>query len=606
MTDDITASDNEPSRTLLPAFEYKPDMFTPNSKATGFLSAVARHASENYITGFGKDNHDAELFHEQVTSYNPDLKVQWLGHQNWRGLGKIGTLHLTNSNISFPSKIRLRAHPLKFSIIGMVEAIADARSAQKITDMLKAPLMPWDALICPSRTVGEAIKTILASEQAYLSWRFGVKNLQNLGPQIPIIPNGIDCSAYHYDDTHRSFSRRHFQADEHTIVILFKAGNDYNFCQALKTILDGHPEINIKILYLTDSIDTPPKLFQEIIPTIPLYLIDESDPSQESWGLGAADLFICLTGSIAAGFDSSLQKAMAAGVAVVTSDWDGHRALNMHGTTGYRIACYIAKSGSGNQIRNRYALELDNFDQYITLTESMIALDHNRLVYYLKTLLTNQEQRLHFGGQARKHISAHFDWSVVYKDYHLLWTELQRIRRHAMSDETLVEATRQAPLESADMIEPCRLFSSFATFPIDQNTPVIWRFKAENETALKQEYRKLTHLPTFSMMRELFPTMDEITQIYQAFNTANHPFKAEDLSQTFDLTEVRSVQILTLLLKFDWIALALTPDLIDRYATVSSFTNFSERETDQQTNQKTVLYSTDQEETFTLSQPKDT
>ena len=74
----------------------------------------------------------------------------------------------------------------------------------------------------------------------------------------------------------------------------------------------------------------------------------------------AADIFISLSDNVQETFGITPVEAMAAGLPVIATDWDGYRDTVRHGRDGFLIPTLMAAPGHGIDLARRYAAGIDN------------------------------------------------------------------------------------------------------------------------------------------------------------------------------------------------------------------------------------------------------
>jgi hypothetical protein len=93
------------------------------------------------------------------------------------------------------ARLRLRAGVGAFSLCGVTHTTASGGAMDQIVDILREPVMPWDALVCTTGAVVETVRRVHEAEADYLRWRFGAGVRIEL-PQVPIIPLGVHCADF--------------------------------------------------------------------------------------------------------------------------------------------------------------------------------------------------------------------------------------------------------------------------------------------------------------------------------------------------------------------------------------------------------------------------
>ena len=63
---------------------------------------------------------------------------------------------------------------------------------QGLEQLVTAPLEPWDALVCTSRSALQVVQQAMCCMHERLERRFKQTLPQPYGPQLPLIPLGID------------------------------------------------------------------------------------------------------------------------------------------------------------------------------------------------------------------------------------------------------------------------------------------------------------------------------------------------------------------------------------------------------------------------------
>src|SRR6202035_716360 len=74
-------------------------------------------------------------------------------------------------------------------------------------------------------------------------------------------------------------------------------------------------------------------------------------------------------------FGLSPIERMAAGLALVGSDWNGYRDTVRDGVDGFRIPPLMPPTPYGIDLADRYALGIDDYDFYIGFTRQLSAVD---------------------------------------------------------------------------------------------------------------------------------------------------------------------------------------------------------------------------------------
>ena len=73
-------------------------------------------------------------------------------------------LYRPDNVIGAHARLRLRAGPGAFAICGVTHTISTPAAMTGLADIVAAPVMPWDALICTSAAARSAVETVLDAE----------------------------------------------------------------------------------------------------------------------------------------------------------------------------------------------------------------------------------------------------------------------------------------------------------------------------------------------------------------------------------------------------------------------------------------------------------
>ncbi len=135
----------------------------------------------------------------------------------------------------------------------------------------------------------------------------------------------------------------------------------------------------------------------------------------------AADLFCSLSDNYQETFGLTLIEAMARGLPVIASDFDGYKELVVHGETGFLVPTYASVCQ-------------EPWDGLSGLLEpsmlrfyraQKVAFDMDALLDHLRTLLLDADLRRSMGAAARRRADG-YRWGRILRDYETLWRELRQ------------------------------------------------------------------------------------------------------------------------------------------------------------------------------------
>ena len=189
--------------------------------------------------------------------------------------------------------------------------------------------------------------------------------------------------------------------------------------------------------------------------------------SDENWrhAWAGADIFTSLADNVQETFGLTPVEAMAAGLPLVVSDWDGYKDTVRHGVDGFRVPIALPPPGAGLPLMERFDMRIDDYDRYIGNVSQMAAVDVASATHAYAELIGSPELRARMGAAGRQRAREAFDWAVVFRRYVALWEELTERRR---ADPRV--PGEESRLRRPDRPDPFSLFATFPTFALGDAT----------------------------------------------------------------------------------------------------------------------------------------
>jgi glycosyltransferase involved in cell wall biosynthesis len=202
-------------------------------------------------------------------------------------------------------------------------------------------------------------------------------------------------------------------------------------------------------------------------PDVAVHFLDGNDPSLVAQCWAAADIFLLLSDTILETFGQALVEAMAAGLPLVVSDWDGYRWIVRHGVDGFLIPTLGAPAGPlGESLGLLQQLGLADFAQFAGSVSAHTAVHVGRATEALSRLVASADLRQTMGAAARTRAREVFAWPVIAAQYLDLFDDLTERRRRAAGD--VVSAHRSNPLRG----DPFADFRALPTQVLDDDLVV--------------------------------------------------------------------------------------------------------------------------------------
>jgi alpha-maltose-1-phosphate synthase len=450
-----------------------------------------------------------------------DTQVQWVNTLDPRGLSEPGLVYRPDPLIT-PDAWRRLTHvrPRSYSICGVTHTTATHRAMEELASIPAAPLEEWDAIICTSVAVRDSVRSILENQIEYLRERLGATRLGL--PQLPMIPLGVHCSDFAIAAERRQAVRAELGIAPGEVVVLFLGRLSYldkahplPMYLALEACAKEAQVTLIEAGWFAN--DETQKAFKEdaktLSPSVRHLYLNATVPEQSQQAWATADIFTSLSDNIQETFGLTPLEAMAAGLPVVVSDWNGYKDTVRHGVDGFRIPTLSMPPGTGQALAELYGLREYggyNYHTYSGAASQLVAVDVAAATAAYRRLILDPDLRRTMGESGRERARTAFDWSVIFRRYMMLWEELAERRR---AGPTLYPPlNRRVRPERPD---PFTMFASYPSAAIGEATPLRRAGGASLQTAVARR-----ELQTTRFAQQISPSPKLIGEILEKLGDA--------------------------------------------------------------------------------------
>jgi glycosyltransferase involved in cell wall biosynthesis len=532
----------------------------------GFLKAISRYSRVPTLYCCTQTKGEFEDFCRRVTPWlATERSLQWVTEEKLAKTSEPGVLYRPDPLIGQMAWQRRYSNPRAYSLCGVTHTLASKEAMTGVGDLLIAPVYPWDAVICTSTAVKLTVERLLENWAEYLADRLGAR--PSLQPQLPVIPLGVDCDAFLSGDaaqTARKQFRQQLGIGAADLVVLF-VGRLIFHAKAhpvpMYLALERAAQATLVKVHLVQAgwfedaqqdaaFKEGAKLF---CPTVNPIFVDGRSPGIRKTIWAIADVFISLVDNIQETFGLTPIEAMAAGLPVVVSDWNGYQDTVRHGVDGFRIPTTLPPGGCGMDFAVQYQGGRLNYSTFVGQVSLMTAVDVDACAQALTTLFAQPELRQRMGSQGRQRARDEFDWQVVIRSYETLWVQLNECRMASASPAQIAANTPPYPLCD----DPCR---QLLHYPTQQLQTIHVLTLGAMATADQMQRLRSTWMTNIGADRRTPAVV--IDQMIRAIAEAGSLTVLEILQRygsTAPMTQIHLLRTLVYLLKFDVLRLQSNP-----------------------------------------------
>lgn len=450
------------------------------SAGNGFLRAAVDARGDHPIYGLTAFPNSARAFEGIVRAIDPAARFEWIPTEQLARVADVGVFYIADATVAAHTRMRLRVGIGAYSICGVTHTTASHGVMDELVGLLREAVAPWDALICTSTSVVETVRRVHEAEADYARWRYGVA-APPPAPQLPLIPLGVHCDDFQFSADDRDEGRRALGLEPDEVAGLF-VGRLVFHAKAhplpMFRAMQAAAERTGKRVALIFSGWAPNEAVEKAYrtgaatyaPDVKVIFVDGRSATARKNAWAASDLFLSPSDNIQETFGLTPVEAMAAGLPVVVSDYDGYRDTVRADVDGFRVATWAPAEGNGRGLARAYEAGGINYDQYCWGAGAATAVDMPGYADAVTALVENADLRRRMGEAGRARARAEFDWPVVYAQYQALWADLNARRRSAQADAAQRAWMHAAPPAAPARLDPFHAFGHYVTHSLDGAT----------------------------------------------------------------------------------------------------------------------------------------
>lgn len=441
------------------AIYYSGDSYSTAGKIMGrqsagkaFMRGVARTWPQGRVIGVGSDAKSLEAMQRQLNSDGFSGEFLWHYLPELSAVASVGALYYPAPPERELAASRNLLATDAFSLVGVTHTICSAGAIDQIADLIFPPFKSWDAMICTSQAAHKLVSTLHTEVRDWWQSQTGAGRFVQM--QLPVIPLGVDVPAFCPEPGDREASRLAFGFRDEETVFLFAGrlsfhakANPAPVYQALEKVARQTPVVCVEAgVFHNEPIRQAFLAAQKALaPSVRFIRVDGEDESLYRQAWKGADVFVSVSDNVQETFGLTPVEAMAAGLPVVVSDWNGYRDTVRDGVDGFRVPTILPPAGAGGELALRHALGVDSYDFYIGRTSLATVAEPEALAGALLTLALDGDKRRAMGAAGLARAKAEYDWPVILKRYAVMVDELGRIRADAGTRTSDSRPTRADP-----------------------------------------------------------------------------------------------------------------------------------------------------------------
>ena len=518
----LAGHDGQTPLSMTAAIYFHPEAYTTsgpklmgrNAAGESFFRGFASHSSASSFWAQVQKPEHARHFAAAVASFGRTEPVRAVDKNSLGALAQAGVVYYPGPGIGEHALHRAAYGHGAWSLCGITHTTSSAGAMDALADLITSPVQPWDAVICTSTAVKDNVTRLLQAHVDYLKDRLGITKM--VLPQLPVIPLGTHTADFAYTTDQKAAARAALGVSADTLVVLFMGRLSFHAKAhplAMYQALEAAATVSGKSVVLVEcgwhANNFIQKAYAEAArlacPSVRVVTLDgrKAEDRQTAWA--GADVFCSLSDNIQETFGIVPIEAMAAGIPVVVSDWDGYKDTVRDGVDGYRIPTLMPQGGLGGDLSLRHAIDVDTYDMYCGHTCSLVAVDVKATADAFEKLFKSPELRKQMGEAGRTRAKDVYDWKHIIGHYEALWAQLNETR--------LAQAKDLKPLAQP---WPARMdpFHAFASYPTKTLTPqnplVLVDPNPETSIARTLSYRQLAMI---DFAKIVLPTEVEIRSV---------------------------------------------------------------------------------------------
>lgn len=539
------------------AIWYAPDGYDPGKGVNGrrmagesFLRGWFRHAEVEEWVALTHGPSDGAAFEALAAELVPGQRARSVRLDHVPAMAPVRTMFFSGPNYATEAWRREVWGATAYSICGITHTISTKAVMEGAWHLRAAPQAEWDAVICTSTSVKAAVGMQMDLIDAHHRRRFGGGVPPR--PQMPVIPLGVDCDEFATDPAAGAALRAELGigAGDAVALVVARLSPHEKFDPlpvyiALQQAQAGAGRKLHLILYGRFPDDYSRRIFMapaaELMPDVTLHHLPHEGAARRLAALSAAEMFLFPIDNLQESFGIAPVEAMAAGLPVVASDWDGIKDT-VDAASGFRVPTKAARPDHVALTGLRHFGGTDNYIQYLSQVSAVTQIDVGGMAAAVRALIADAGLRARMGEAGRARARALFDWGAVVPQMQDLFAELDARRRAADPARFAALPATMLPVAPS----PMTYLGGFPTAQLAQGARFVWR------GGIVPVARALA-LRDYAVTRRVFEGPQDVVKVADALRERGSA-TAQEVAAATGFGILKTERCLMWLMKYDYAA----------------------------------------------------
>lgn len=543
------------------AIWYAQDGYDPAAKGINgrrvagesFLRGYFAHAEVEEFVCLTYGRSDERHFREFAARQGVTKPLRAARLEDAASVAPLDVVNYPSPNFSRECWRRAQWGDRAYALCGITHTTATHAVMQGLYDLRSAPQMAWDAVICTSRSVQHSLSTQMDLADEFLASRFGGKAPAR--PLLPVLPLGVTCTDFAPDKAAGQALRKRLGIAEGevacAIIARLTAHEKFDPLPMYLALAQAQKACGKRfhLLLCGQFADNYSReIFKEgakaLMPEVGFHLLDGADAAARKATLSGADIFLFPIDNVQETFGLAPIEAMAAGLPLIVSEWDGMRDT-VTPEVGIRVSTDMPRAELTAYLGQRYFGGTDSYTQYIGQLSALTRIDVQGMVQALVALGTNPGLRAKMGQKGQARARAFYDWSVVVPQMQELWAEQAAIltAARARGEGKKINPMKMPPSPAPGVF--------FAAYPTRQGAPLDRIYRAR-PPAERPDLTKTLDLRNYEGTKRTFETRPRVTAVLAALDAAENGATSPALAESTGVPERAVTRILYWLMKYDF------------------------------------------------------